>query len=155
VGLERAVLLVATITTGLTAGLFYAFSCSVMPGLRRVDDRSFVATMRAINVAILNGWFLIVFLGAPLVAVGAAVLQIDGEFGPSLLWSAAGAAACLVTLVVTGAVNVPLNDRLADERGEPGQLRVAFERRWNRANVVRTVSSVTAFGCFALALARG
>ena len=44
----------ATITTGLMAGLYYAYACSVMPGLSRTDDRTFVSAMQQINVAIIN-----------------------------------------------------------------------------------------------------
>ncbi|MDT7600077.1 MAG: hypothetical protein QOK26_2154, partial [Pseudonocardiales bacterium] len=32
----------ATVTTGLMAGMFFAFSFSVMPGMARADDRTFV-----------------------------------------------------------------------------------------------------------------
>ena len=63
--LFRGVALVAaTMTTGLMAGLFYAFACSVMLGLNRTDDRTFVGAMQRINVAILNAWFLVSFVGA-------------------------------------------------------------------------------------------
>jgi uncharacterized membrane protein len=39
-------LIAATITTGLIAGLFFAFACAVMPGLHRTEDRTFVDAMR-------------------------------------------------------------------------------------------------------------
>ena len=57
-------LLAATLATGLMAGLYFAFSCAVMPGLARTDDRTFVAAMQWINVRILNGWFALAFGGA-------------------------------------------------------------------------------------------
>ena len=44
----------ATLTTGLMAGLYYAYAYSVMLGLSRTDDRTFVSAMQQINVAILN-----------------------------------------------------------------------------------------------------
>ena len=51
--LARTVALTAaTLTTGLVAGLFYAFSCAVMPGLRRTDDATFITAMRAIMLVI-------------------------------------------------------------------------------------------------------
>ena len=40
-------LVVATVTTGLSAGVFFAFDSSVMPGLRDQDDARFVAVMRS------------------------------------------------------------------------------------------------------------
>ena len=54
-------LMLATLATGLQAGLYYAFSCSVMRGLHRGADRNFVATMQHINAAIINPWFLVTF----------------------------------------------------------------------------------------------
>ena len=56
--LREAVLAEATLVTGLVAGLSFAYSCSVMPGLAATDDRTFVGTMQSINRRILNGWFL-------------------------------------------------------------------------------------------------
>ena len=51
---RTGVLAAATITTGLMAGLYYAYACSVMLGLSRTGDRTFVSAMQQINVAILN-----------------------------------------------------------------------------------------------------
>ena len=55
-GVRIAVLLAATITNGWITGLFYAYSISVMPALRRADAAVFVEVMQRINTAILNGW---------------------------------------------------------------------------------------------------
>jgi uncharacterized membrane protein len=52
--LDDVVLVAATVTMGLIAGLFYAYACSVMLGLRQTDARTFVYAMQRINVAILN-----------------------------------------------------------------------------------------------------
>ncbi|BCJ69774.1 DUF1772 domain-containing protein [Polymorphospora rubra] len=154
--LRTAVLVAATGTAGLLAGLFYAYACSVMPGLRRTDDRTFVEAMRHINVAILNGWFALSFGGAPLLALVAVVLHW-GAGGPTLWWTVAAVACHAVTLGVTGAVNVPLNNRLDAAGGpaDPGPVRAAFEARWVRWNLVRTVASVAAFGCLLGALLHG
>src|SRR6266540_3801200 len=71
-----ASLVAAALTMGLMAGLFYAYACSVMLGLRRADDRTFVDGMQRINVAILNGWFFASFLGALLLTALAGVLHL-------------------------------------------------------------------------------
>ncbi|GAA2897515.1 DUF1772 domain-containing protein [Streptosporangium fragile] len=155
--LRSATLLAATITTGLMAGLFYAYACSVMPGLRRTDDRTFVGTMQSINVAILNGWFAVCFVGA-LPATGAAAgLHLHREGRAALPWTVAAFVLYAATLAVTAAVNVPLNNAL-DAAGEPGRVadlaavRESFEARWVRWNLVRTVTSVAAFACLVRAL---
>jgi uncharacterized membrane protein len=151
------VTLVATITTGLVAGLFYSYACSVMLALRGVDDRTFVDVMQRINVAIRNGWFALAFVGALLSTVVAAVLHARLGRTAVLVPVLAALALYLVTLGVTFAVNIPLNDRL-EAAGPPGGLadpaavRTSFERPWVRWNVVRALSATAAFGCLCWAL---
>src|SRR6478736_5782790 len=77
--LTDRMLIAATITTGLVAGLLFGFACAVMPGLRRVDDAEFVVVMQSINRRILNGWFLVCFVGAPLLTVAVGVLEVVGD----------------------------------------------------------------------------
>ncbi|MFC0005480.1 anthrone oxygenase family protein [Micromonospora siamensis] len=155
--MTTVVLAAATLVTGLMGGLFFAYACSVMPGLAATDDRTFVATMRWINRRILNGWFLSAFLGAaPL--TGLAVLLHWGGGGPVLAWTVAALLLYLAALAVTVRWNVPLNDRL-DAAGDPdavadlAAVRAGFERSWVRGNLVRTLTSVASFGCLVAALA--
>ncbi len=61
-----ALLIAAIVTNGLLAGLFFVFTCAIAPGFRHLDDATYVRAFRAINRAILNGWFLLVFFTAPL-----------------------------------------------------------------------------------------
>lgn len=151
-GWATAVLGAAVLTTGLMAGLFAAFAYAVMPGLARAGDAAFVESMQRINVAILNGWFGGCFAGALVFSVLAAVLHLDADRRPALPWIAAGAGLYLLVLVVTFAVSVPLNDRLAAATGDPAAARAAFETAWVRWNVLRTVLSAAAFGCLTWAL---
>jgi uncharacterized membrane protein len=163
-----AVLLTAVITTGLTAGLFATFAYAVMPGLRRVDDATFVGTMRAINVAILNVWLLLI-LGGGVVTTGVAMaVHLAAPRGPAAGWLVGGLAASVATLLVTGRGNVPLNNRLmagvdpsaaagagpsaGAGRGSPREDRAAFETAWIRWNLVRTGTSLLAFACLLIAV---
>jgi uncharacterized membrane protein len=157
-GLFRGVVLVAaTMTTGLIAGLFYAYACSVMPALGRAGDRTFVEAMQRINTAILNGWFFVCFLGAPVLAVLAAVLHLSEGHRPALPWIVAAIVLYGATLAITAAVNVPLNNVL-DAAGAPDRIadlaavRERFETTWVRWNLVRAVTSTAAFGCLTWAL---
>jgi uncharacterized membrane protein len=149
-------LLAATLSTGLIAGLFFSFANAVMPALRRVDDRAFVATMQQINRSILNAWFLSTFVGAALITATAAVLQW-GDGRPALPWIIAGLVLYLVMFAITRGVNIPLNDQL-DGAGDPDQIadlaavRGRFEARWVRWNLVRALTSTAAFGVLAWAL---
>jgi uncharacterized membrane protein len=47
--LRAVTLVVATITTGLMAGVFAIYANAVMPGLRRSDDRTFVSAFQSID----------------------------------------------------------------------------------------------------------
>ncbi len=155
--LRGASLIAATLTMGLLAGLFYAFSVSVMPGLRRSGNRTFVETMQQINIAIVNPRFIISFLGAPALTLVAGLLQLHPEGLTVLPWIAAALVLCLATLGITFGVNIPLNNAL-EAAGRPGPgddpagPRTAFEARWVRFNTVRAWTSIAAFGCLTWAL---
>ncbi|MET7425710.1 anthrone oxygenase family protein [Dactylosporangium sp. NPDC005555] len=157
--LRSAVLATATLLVGLSAGVFFAYSTSVMLALRRVDDRTFVDVMQKINAAILNGWFLTAYVGALLAAIAAVLLHLGGTHRPMLPWLIAATVLYLVVFVATAAVNVPLNNQL-DAAGpvasipDPATVRAAFEDTWNRWNTVRTLSSAGALLCLAVALLR-
>ncbi len=140
------------VVVGLMAGLFAAFAYAVMPGLRRVDDATFVETMRQVNRAILGPSLAVVLGGSlllPLVALGLARSQ--PQVWP---WVGFGLVLTTATLVVTVAVNVPLNDRLEAADGPPEQVRRDFEAPWVRANLVRTATSLLALVAVAVAALR-
>ncbi|KQX74960.1 DUF1772 domain-containing protein [Aeromicrobium sp. Root472D3] len=137
----------ATVLTGLSAGLFATFGYAVMPGLRRTDDAVFVQAMRAVNVAILNPVFAVVFGGAFVVSVAAVVASWGTSAAPWLL--ASTLLYVVGAFVVTGVVNVPLNDALA-EGDEVRSLRAAFERRWVASNHVRSALTTVALVCAAI-----
>lgn len=142
------ILTAAVVTTGLVAGLFQAFGYAVMPGLRRTDDATFVRTMRAVNGAIIGPWFLLLFGGALLLSVAAAVAAFIGDDG-RLPWVTLGLLGYLLTVGITGRVNVPLNTRLevapVATAEQARAARQEFEARWVRWNLVRGATSTAAF----------
>jgi uncharacterized membrane protein len=105
----RAVsLLAATVSMGLVAGVFGLYAHTIMPGLGRTDDRTFVGAFQSIDRAIINPWFMGGgFFGALVSTVVAALAHI-GQGG--LPWIAAALALYLVAFVSTIVINVPLND---------------------------------------------
>jgi len=129
-------------TTGLMAGIYLAFSIAVMPGLTRNDDRTYVAAMRGMNVAIMNGWFFVVFLGPLPLGILAVVTRLPDH--DALWWTVLGLLLYVGTLVVTGVVNVPLNNRL-DSTEPVERARALFETRWVRWNAVRTIGCTLSF----------
>ena len=152
---QNAALIAATIATGLLAGTFYGFACSVMIALRRVDDHTFVEVMRKINAAIQNGWFMLSFLGAPVFTVLAGILRITGTgWSSQLLVLVIALVFNMAALVVTFGINIPLNVQL-DRAGRHEQTaRQHFESAWTRWNIVRALLATVALGllCWALEL---
>ncbi|WP_248581739.1 anthrone oxygenase family protein [Nocardioides sp. InS609-2] len=145
----------ATITTGLTAGVFALYAHTIMPGLRKVDDRTFIRSFQAIDRAIINPWFMAGgFVGALVLTLAATVLSLRED---PLPWLGVALVLYAFTFVATIAVNVPLNDALkaVDPDGDVdlAAVRREFgEARWAAWNLARTVASTGAFACLAWAL---
>lgn len=150
--LQTGVLIAATLSAGLMAGLFAAFAYAVMPGLAKSSDHTLIEAMRSINKAILNPLFMLPFMGAiPLLGL-AVVLAWRGHGRAALPWLIAALVLYLVAFMVTSGVNVPLNDQLerAGDSGSAGQqaaLRADFESKWVLWNVVRALLHTAAFAC--------
>jgi uncharacterized membrane protein len=141
----------ATLTTGLIAGVFYAYAVSVNLGLAAQPDASYVTTMNAINERILNPLFFLSFFGAVLFLL-AALAAHSSRPRSGRFWLVALACAFYIGggFLVTVFVNVPLNEELARvasdaSAGELGRARAAYEDPWDFWNDVRAVSSVLAF----------
>jgi uncharacterized membrane protein len=148
-------LLLAVLSTGSMTGVFLLYSHTVMPGLGRTDDRTFVAAFTAIDRAITNPLFLGTFLGGLLFTGVAALFSLGGGARPVLPWLLAGFVLYLIAVIVTFAIHLPLNDALkaAAPGADPAVLREQFhEAVWIRWNLVRAVTSTAAFACLAWAL---
>ncbi|MFH9727154.1 DUF1772 domain-containing protein [Streptomyces sp. NPDC017254] len=143
-----AVLGTATVATGLVAGVWFAYVCSVMPALARSDDRVFAEVMRNINDVIQNPLFFGVFFGAPVLT---AVAAWQYRATRARAWTFAGLALSVAVFLVTSAVNVPLNDALATIK-DLSAARDAFEGPWVAWNIARAVLSTAAFVCLLRAL---
>lgn len=147
INFPESLLFLTAISTALVAGLFYAYSCSVNPGLGRLPDAGYLAAMQSINRAILNPVFFASFLGS-LVLLPLCSWVYRGD--TSALWYLLAATGMYFGGVfgVTMAGNVPLNnalDKLELSGASAAQLakyRESFEQRWNRLNLVRTVAAI-------------
>jgi len=147
--------LLGLVGSGLVAGLFFAFSTSVMPGLRRLPPEHGAAAMQAANRAILNPLFLAVFLGTTLLCLLVAVAApFSGRDGAA--WLVVGGLLEVVgAFVVTMVVNVPLNNRLdtVDPASvEGGRVWTEYLARWTAWNHLRALASTAATAALAVGL---
>lgn len=138
----------SALATALISGFFYAYACSVMIGLSRVDDRTFVTTMQWINATVRNAGFAPAFFGALLLPAVTALVLARWR-SPGTRWVVAALVLYAGAFAVTMGVSVPLNEELAGA-GSPetiadlAAVRAAYEDRWVSWNLVRTVLSTAA-----------
>ena len=145
-------LAMATFTTGLMTGVYFAFAISVTLGLAAQPDASYVATMQAINERIENPLFFASFFGAALFPLAALAAHYSRGPRSGRFWLVALACVLYIggSFLLTAFVNVPMNEELARvasdvSTGELSRARAAYEEPWNFWNGVRTVFSFLAF----------
>jgi uncharacterized membrane protein len=141
--------LAALTTTGLSAGLFFAWSFSVTPGLGKINDAAFIAAMQSMNREILNPVFFIVFLG-PLLLLPLSSYLSYSSMGSVRFWlltaSTLTYAAGVFGITIGG--NVPMNEVLdVFDLGSASAQQIAaqrsmFEGRWFFLNNLRTSFAV-------------
>jgi len=158
ISLKSLVLYASVVFTGLSAGLFFAWSVSVIPGTRRITDLTYLETMQSINRAILNPAFFTVFFGSILLLGIASIYQVNSDKLVLGLMLAASITYLIGTIGVTGLGNVPLNNMLDTlklsevETSKIAEFRKFYEGNWNRLHLIRTAFAVTSFLLAALAL---
>lgn len=150
ISIKSITLFTALVLTGLSAGLFYAWMVSVIPGTRKVADITYLESMQSINRAILNPAFFLTFVGSPLFLAISTIQQYHSGNAFGLLLTAT-IIYLLGTFGVTAFGNVPLNDaldalELAELSGTKMQdFRKVYEEKWNRLHLIRTVFAVLTF----------
>jgi uncharacterized membrane protein len=139
-------LTLATLTTGLISGFFYAYACSVTLGLALLPDEQYIEAMQAINATVRNGLFAFSFFGAVLALLLALAVHLPRLRSRRFVLIALAAVLYIGGgFMVTFLVNVPMNEELA-RVGEAApaalaQIRAEYESPWNFWNGVRTVFS--------------
>lgn len=150
ISIKDIVLYIAVVLTGLSAGLFYAWAVSVIPGTKRVSDPVYLETMQQINRAILNPAFFLIFFGSLITLIISSVLHYRPSGTQSWL-IIASTLLYLGTFLVTTTGNVPLNNSLdAINLSEysiekANQFRTHYEVKWNRLHMIRTILSALSF----------
>ncbi len=147
--MKSTILFLTILTTALMAGLFFAWSVSVMPGLKRLGDREFMLSMQAMNRAIQNPIFLSCFMGVLVLSAASCWLQFEKPLPQSYYWLVAASLVYLIGVFgVTIFGNIPLNNALdaldvaRENASGLSAFRNNFEAKWNTLNNIRTLASV-------------
>jgi uncharacterized membrane protein len=156
-GSAGIVLGAAVFAMGLVAGLYFFSAIAVMPALTAADDRTLVDAMQQMIDKIENPAFFLVFLGAAALATVALVQARRSGQANIGGWIIAALALYALMVVITFAVNIPLNDDL-EQAGDPARIENISEVRddfvtpWVAWDIVRTLVTTAAFGALTWAL---
>ncbi|SFD23589.1 Uncharacterized membrane protein [Chitinophaga sp. CF118] len=141
--IQHILLISATITTALIAGLFFGFVVAINPAFAHLPDAQYITAMQAINKAIINPAFAAAFFGAA-VLIPLAAWKNNNHI---LMWLAA-AFYLIGGIGITFVVNVPLNNILevfpvlTASPIEAAHARRAFDKPWNTWHLFRTLAII-------------
>lgn len=150
--MNSIILVITTVFSGLMAGLFYAWSISVTPGLAKVDNLSYLQAFQSMNRAILNPSFFVIFFGLVIFLPMLSYSSFRDSIGNQYWYVILATIIYFIGIMgVTIGGNVPLNnalEMLQIESMTPEEMdifRKGFESKWNRLNLIRTISSTLTF----------
>ena len=140
----------AALSSGLIAGIYFAFSVFIMQAFGKIETSQSVAAMNAINETILRSLFMPLFFGSTIISVILIVFALVhwGDTGSGLTLIA-GAIYFVGMFVCTVVFNVPLNNLLAGvnkDSTNAGEVWSHYLIVWTRWNHLRTVSSLVTCG---------
>jgi len=151
ISIKSIILFGTVVLTGLSAGLFYSWSVSVIPGTQKIADPAYLETMQSINRAILNPAFFLVFFGSMLFLGISSIYEFHTNKATFWFFLTSSIFYLIGTVGVTGLGNVPLNDQLDAldlvkmNTIKMTEFRQFYESNWNRLHLIRTVFAVTSF----------
>jgi uncharacterized membrane protein len=145
--------------TGLLAGLFYGWQCSVINGLAKLPDKEYLMAFKSMNKAILNPVFFLSFIGSLIALVVTTFIFYKGGNSQVLPY-------LIISLIIygigvfgiTATCNIPLNESVASfdissaTEEQIKAMRLSFENPWNNWHVIRTLASIASFICLTIPL---
>ena len=144
------VTVLSVLLTGLTAGLCFTWSNAVTPGIARLDNINFLKAFQSMNRVIINGKFLIVFMG-PTILLFLNTYMFKSNNSVFWLFLIAAILYFVGVGLVTIFGNIPLNETLEQANLdklsalELQVIRVNFEKPWNFWHSIRTLTSSISF----------
>ena len=148
--MKTIIFFITVVLTALSAGIFFAWSVSVIPGTKKITDITYLETMQTINKEILNPVFFAVFFGSLVFLVISTITQFNHKPTFWLVLSAMLIYA-VGTFGFTAFGNVPLNNELDAlnlkelNLSELKSFRTYYERYWNGFHTIRTLAGLVSF----------
>jgi uncharacterized membrane protein len=158
-GVFFALKLFSALGCGLIAGVFFAFSTFVMKALAQQPPAQGIATMQAINITVINPWFMTAFLGTAVTCLVLAISTLSKWHQSGAIYLLVGSLLYLIgTFLVTMLGNVPLNDALAiaDPKSTEGAtLWAKYLTNWTFWNHLRTIAALAAATLLTMTVGKG
>lgn len=155
--MRHLMFVLALLVSALSAGFFYAFSTTVMPGLGEAGASAAIQAMQGINNVVRSPLFAAVFFGTLVLALLAALAaRSAGHRGASRLAFLGAVVHAAAVIGVTLQVNVPLNETLATVTTGDASAAATwahFAEPWSLWNHVRTLGAIVTFLCLVAAYA--
>lgn len=145
----KILLLVGLVLIASVLGILALYSHTIMPGLKHTDNMTFVRSFQAIDRQIINPIFMTQFF-APLFVLGAVAYYASKHHLVEAKYIYVALVCYLVAVIVTMAVNVPLNDGIKkltnlQSADSFAAARAQFqESKWLLFNHIRTVATLLA-----------
>jgi len=157
--IETIILVLAILSTGLMAGIFFTWTNAVTPGIGKLNDMEYLRALQSMNRVILNTSFRIIFIGA-VITVALVPICYYKLFPNYLFWVfiAAFTLYWIGAFGVTFLGNIPLNKMLDNTNIETISienvkiLRLTIETKWNNLNLIRTITSCLSFFLLVISL---
>lgn len=138
--------------TGLLAGLFYGYDCSVIKGLGNLSDKAYLQSFQSISKEIINPYFFLSFIGSMIVLPISCWLCYKHNDTLSFYFLLVALLVYAIGVFgVTAFGNVPLNEMLekidiTNTSSENLKItRDIFETNWNNLHHIRTYASILSF----------
>ena len=149
---ETIILASAILLSGLMAGIFFTWSNAVKPGIGKLSDLEYLRALQSMNRVILNKAFIGIFLGS-IIAVALVPVFHFKLFPNNIFWMFILALVSYWIGVFGTTVfgNIPLNEILdkvnleSINLEEITALRTRIEVKWNKLNLIRSISSGITF----------
>lgn len=154
---REALTVLAAIGSGVTGGVYFAFSDFVMRALRRLPPRQGMAAMQQINGAAPSPLFMTALFGTAAICIALAVLATADRAEPGAKHQIAGSGLYLTTVILTAAYHVPRNSALAGTDPQAAaavRVWASYASRWTLWNHARSIGAIAAAATFAVGLTR-